>query len=631
MSTAGSSPEPAVSPAGETPPRPRRRGVIRWRGLIPLALILALITIGYILFADPIARATTSEAATELLGTQVDIAAMHILERETALDVQGLAIADPFDPMRNLVEARGIRVELERDPLLERKFVVRRLSISGVRLGTRRTNAAKPVPGGGYAPTLVRAMREWREQFDVPLLRLTPLDTIRDIVLDPTQLATVQRALQLRARADTVRSSIQTGYEQLRLRETLDSARAVVERLRGASPRSLGLAGTRQAVSDVRRTIAEINAAKERVQALERNARAGLDTLAAGVRAIDDARRADYAFARGLLKLPTFDAPEIGNAVFGPVSIDRFQDAVYWAELAERYLPPGLQPRRMSGPQRLRASGTTVQFVAPREYPTFLLRRGNADFALAGSVLASGDYALEVSNLSSAPALVGAPVRFELRRSGGSSGVTARLGGMMDRRGARSRDSVALLASGVPIPSFDVPALPFRVDPGTGLTSLTVLRVGDQYAGRWLLRADRVSWTLDSAKARSANYVESLIYRVIGGLTRLELEASLSGTVGAPRISVRSNVERAIADQLRTVLGEEIARAEARVRAEVDRIVRERAEPVKAHVAQLRSDAETRIDDARQRLEEQRRQLEQQLESLTGGILTLPRIPGTRP
>ena len=67
--------------------------------------------------------------------------------------------------------------------------------------------------------------------------------------------------------------------------------------------------------------------------------------LGTGVTGLDEARKKDYAFAKSLLKLPTFSAPDIGNAFFGKVSLERFQQALYWAELARHYMPPGLLPR----------------------------------------------------------------------------------------------------------------------------------------------------------------------------------------------------------------------------------------------------------------------------------------------
>src|SRR5687767_11098769 len=201
MSTAGSGPDPE-RPAGRpptpadarpgarsvTPPSPvsvaspaRRTSIIRWRGLIPLALGLVLLLIGWLVFGEPIAEDTTEEALTKALGTQVDIEDFRIDELRTTIVMRGVAVAHPFDVNRNLIEAGRLRFEFEAEQLLERKLIVERLGLADVRTGTRRAMPARPVQGGGFAPSALRELDRWADQFRVPLLSLTPIDTIRAI------------------------------------------------------------------------------------------------------------------------------------------------------------------------------------------------------------------------------------------------------------------------------------------------------------------------------------------------------------------------------------------------------------------------------------------------------------------
>lgn len=612
--------------------------IIRWRGLIPLLLLVALLAFSYATFAEPVARESLEEAATKALGTQVDIRDLRILESRTAIEMDGIAIADPFDPMRNLFEIGGMRVELERDPLLARRVIVRRLAISKVRHGTRRTVAAKPVTTGGYAPQALRAVREWRRQFDVPLLTLTAFDTVRSLVLDPRQLGTVKAAAALRDRADSTRTALEAELRALRLREVADSVRAVAQRLSTVEPKSLDVVRARAIVAEVRRAADSVTAARRRLDAFRASATLGIATLRDDAQLLDSARRADYAFARGLLRLPTFDAPDIGGALFGDVSIQRFEQLVYWSELARGYLPPGLQPRQTRGPERLRKSGTTVRFARAHSAPDFLLRRADVDFLLEGGALTSGAYTLSVADVTTQPGLVPRPMTFALRRSAGASGARIAVRGLSDRRTRAPRDQVVAEASAIPLPSFQLPVVPYRLALNTGTSALAFSRAGDAIQGRWTVRADAVTWTADSARVARANYVEGLVYRVISGLRNVELETRVTGTMSAPHVAVRSNLDRAIADRMRTVLGEEIRRGEALARAKVDSVVRVHEAEARARVEALRAQAETRLAEAQQRLdgerdklEAERARLESRLESLVGGqvrsIPSIPRLP----
>ena len=145
--------------------------IFRWKAIGPLLLFLLIIAILVWLFAEPFAKDTTEEVGTELLGTQVDIGKLDIRAGEAAVDLHLLEIADPFNVAKNLVEAEEIRLKLNPLALAEKKLVVENLRLGGVKFGTTRKTPAKPVEGDGFAPQALRSVRQWAQQFDVPILK----------------------------------------------------------------------------------------------------------------------------------------------------------------------------------------------------------------------------------------------------------------------------------------------------------------------------------------------------------------------------------------------------------------------------------------------------------------------------
>ena len=619
-------PRPAEGESGKG--RPARTALFRWKGIIPMALVLGLLVAGWVLFAGRIVRSLISEAGTKALGAQLDIARVDIGLTSGSLTIDGIALADPFDRARNLFEIRQVRVELEAMPLLEKKIVIRNFRVADVRTGTRRAVPARPVSGGGFAPRALAEVQRFAGQFRVPLLSLTPFDTLKAVVLDPTQLRAVQAAIALGDGADSVKRSLDSAFAALDLRATVDSSAALVARLQGTNVRALGLDGARRAVADIRAAIARVDAAKARVDGLVADARRGVDTLQGRLRAVDDAKREDYAFARGLLKLPTFEGPEIGAALFGTVTIDRFQQALYWATLAREHAPPGLLPREEPGPKRMRRAGTTVQFVAREAYPRFHLRRADVNVDVT-SGSASGKYAIAVSDVTSDPAIVGRPTLFAARRvASGGDLDSLRITGSMDHLGPTPRDVANLRAAGMQLPKLALPMLPYTIDPGRGNSEMRFALDGERLSGRWTVRSTNVTWVPDSSRARPLNTLESLVARALTGIGELDLTAEMGGTIKAPTLSVRSNLDRQVADRVRSVIGEEVAAAQSKVRAQVDRLVEEKAAPVRAKITEVRAQSEQRLADARARLDEERRRLDERLKSLGGGVTGLPRLPG---
>jgi uncharacterized protein (TIGR03545 family) len=604
--------------------------VFRWKAIGPLLLFLLAVAILVWIFAEPVARDTTEEVATELLGTQVDVGKLDIIAKDAAVDLRALQVADPFNVHRNLVEADQIRLKLNPEALTEKKLVVERFALQGMRFGTTRARPARTVEGDGFAPRALRTVRQWAGQLDVPLLKLTPIDTIKQLVLNPDQLTTVKQAQALVARTDSTRRALAQGFQQLDVKGTADSATALADRLARTDPKQLGLDGTRQAIEDTRQSLARLAEARKKVDNLDRQVRGSLDLLGAGVRGLDQARRRDYAFARSLLQLPSFAAPDIGGAFFGKVSIDRFQQALYWAELARHYLPPGLLPREDPGPKRLRASGSTIRFPKEKSWPSFLVEQGNVDFTIGGEGPIQGAYAATVQGLTSAPALYGKPMVLRARRSAAGTAVAGiDVSAVLDHvRPDRVRDSVTARLRDVRLPGLDLPGLPFRLAPGIGSSGLTFAMRGDNLLGQWSVTAPNATWALDSA-GRKLTDLERVVYRVVSGLGDLSLQARVSGTLRAPKLAVSSNLDRAIADRLQAVVGEEVAKAERMVRAKVDSLADAKAEPARRQVAAVQADARQRIGAEQKRLDEVEARLQAELKQLTAGLapgIKLPKI-----
>ncbi len=603
--------------------------IFRWKAIGPLILFLGIIAVLVILFAEPFARDTTEEVSTEMLGTQVDVGKLNLHPTEPAVDLDALQVADPFNPNRNLIEAAQIRLKLNAEALAEKKVVVERFALNGMRFGTTRKTPARPVKGNGFAPQLLRSVRQWSQQFNVPLLKLTPIDTIKQLVLNPTQLATVKQAQALVGRTDSARQALEQGFKSLNIQGTVDSARALASRLAATDPKKLGVQGTKDAIESVRTTLRQLDDAKKRVEGLERSVKTGVQSLGAGVQSLDSTRRQDYAFANSLLKLPSFEAPDIGKALFGKVSIDRVQQALYWARLAQHYMPPGLLPRQEPGAKRLRMAGTNVVFPQEHRYPNFLLQLGQLDFAIEGNNPLKGAYQAVVRGVTTSPALYGRPMTLSAsRRAAGSAVAGIDVNAVIDHVTPNTRDSVAARLAGVKLPAFNLPGVPFRVAPGVGGVNLNFALRRDQLAARWAIASNRVSWTPDTT-AHRFNDIERVVWRVVSGLNDLKVDARVTGSVRNPRLSVSSNLDDAIASRLKAVMGEEVAKAERMARAKVDSLVQDKVEPLKQRIATVQTDATKRVDAQKQQLDQVQQQLNAELKRLTAGLapgIKLPKI-----
>lgn len=592
--------------------------LIRWKAVAALLLFIGVFALLWALLADRLIRETTEEAASESLGAEVDIGRFRILETAAAVELGEFQLANPFDRDRNLIEFDSLRLDLDPGPLVDYKLVVEQATLTGLRFNVPRRAPAREYQRG-LTQNVMSLVRDFTAQFDVPLLSLLPVDTIQALIADPSQLKTVQAAAALSAATDSGRAVLERGYADLRLEATLDSAKALGDRLARVDVRDLN--ATRRAVTDLRRGIDSVTKGKERVAALERVARARIDSLTAGLRALEAARQQDYAFARSLLKLPSFSGPDLSRALFGAISIDRFQQALYWTSVARKYAPPGLLPREQPGPKRARRSGSTVRFPVVEELPGFLVKR--AEFALSAGGADSRDVAfrLRAADITSDPTLTRRPTTF---RGDGRIGIeapmTVSLGGALDHATQRMRDSVTATVQGIALPDFRVPGLPFTAGLTRGTVGLDFRLDGERVDGSWSLSTTGVTWSSDSGRA--LNSKERLLARVLEGVNDLDVRARVGGTISAPTLSISSNLGDVLAGRMRAIVGEEVAKAEAKLRADIDREVGPRIAAAKAQVAQLRSQVDERIRSAQTQLDAQKKALQDRLGAirLPGGL-----------
>jgi uncharacterized protein (TIGR03545 family) len=631
-----------TAPAAREPLR-----IFRWRGIAPLLLTLVLVGLLYWLFADVLVRRSVEQAGTDFVGARVDLEEADIRLSEGVVMLRGLQVTNPRKPMTNLIEADQIVVNVRMAPLLEKKVIIDTVALRGLRFGTpRATSGAIEGREGSPAAEVARAVDDWVASLPIPEFSLEGLSrVINTEAVAAESLATLREARALAGLADSSRTAWMAQIEALDPRPTLDSATALARRLEGQTIRSLGLAGARDAATSARRTITELAQLDDRLATLQTGVDSAVRQAREGLVALAEARHQDYAYALGLLKLPSLDAPTLGPSLFGRFAAQQAAPFLYWLGLAERYMPPGIEAQLRQGPDRVRASGTDVLFNKREQLPKFLLQVAEASLAIGGTGAAAGDYAAKLTDLTSAPALVGRPTTLSAGRTGGQVGPeTVRVGATLNRVGAVARDSVSALVAGLTMPTVTLAPLGIDLGLGRGTTDLVLRRSGDSLDASLSWASGDVTWrrlsatpadtTADTAQApalpselslqgvagAARGLAEGVIWRALQGLHDVRIEARLSGPLARPRLAVGSNVARALADGLQAELGAELRRAEGEVRARVDALVQERVATAEQAVQGFQSQVQERVAAERARVEQLKRDLEARIRALTGGI-----------
>jgi len=605
-------PAPGTTSARRYPPpsRPARRagggGLIRWKGTGPLLLFAGLLVGGWLLFADRLAKGAFESVGTAIVGAKVEVGRLHLDLSHGKVALTGLVVASPDEPLQNLLEADELTADIGVAPLLEKKVVIDRLAANGLRFGTARQSDGRTA---GPSDGIKAQVGEFVQRLDVPILQLA-VGKVEVGQLDPNVLFTGREALALVARADSAQTAWNAAAGSLDVQAAGDSGVAMAGRLRNAKPTDIGL------LADARRTLSQVRQARDRVEAVDRGVKSGIASLQAGAGELAAVRRRDYAIAHRVLKVPSLDLPSMGSALFGPAAAARFQRALYWSRVAREYMPAGLLPQSAPGASWVRRAGTSVRFPREHTLPGFLLKNAELSFILDAAAPAARQrrYAGQLVGLTSSPRLYGRPTTLLVEAP------AVRVAAALDHVRRVPRDSGTGTAQGAALPGLDLPSLPLHLAPGQGTVTLSFALVGDSLRGRWSVHTDAARWLRDNgAPTGSAGQV--LVERVITGVRTLDISARLSGTLDRPSLSVSSNLDRAVGDQLRAVLADEIDAADRQIRARVDSLFETPVELANSRITMLGGDVYTRVGAQRMRLADAQQQLEQRLRQLTGGIL----------
>jgi uncharacterized protein (TIGR03545 family) len=555
--------------------------MIRWGYLIPRLAIVCTIVGFLTLGLSPLARWALVTYGSRTMGARIDVEGLELSPWRTEIQVSQTAITNPASPMRNLFELHEGTFTLDRDALLQRKFVVRQGQISGLRFDTVRSNSG--------AIALPEEEEDEGGGFSFPAIDDQWFKSLAGKLQDDleSELKTPGLCRELAERYPQEYRQLESQVQSL-----IDRVEHLRDLIRQVRENPLQDPATYE---DLVRQIAE---AREQLAQVQPELGRLREMVSADRQAVSQAKQHDEAYVRERLRLESLDPDAISQYLLGQEQAARLQSALAWIRRVRKCIP---SKRELAGPQRGR--GRIVNLPGVPRTPDLLFERLAIDGQIAGDT-DTASFSGSLCGVTHQPQLYGRPATFSVATGGPTP---LQIHGVIDRTGAVSHDKIV-----VRCPAFTLPrrqlgkaqSLAVSIAPSSAALTLEIDLRDEALSGQFAFEQNDLQMETQLPQAYGSQYLQSRLNETLDGVSQVRVAVDLSGTLRRPRGRLRSDLGSQLAEGFQNAFQQELDARAGQIAARVDQYVQEQF-----------SELERIVDGKQQellaRLEEPRRELEQ--------------------
>lgn len=581
---------------------------MRWKFVIPVGIIIIVTVLATIFFLDPLLRRALIASGESVFGAKVEVASLKTRFKDLSVSINGLTVADRNNEWRNLFSVQQARFGMKLLPLLSKKFIIDEMSMTGIAWGTQRSTSGA-LPPKKRAALDKKAARDNKDSAVWKMMNavqdravkeaagLPPVQTLlaaqdlmkdfsTDKLIDAAGLTSIREMETLQKDVQDKYAQYQSSLSAINVESQLAELRAAVEAVgqikinsvADIEPAQARLARLRQAKTSVEGTISTLSSLQSRAAA---DFGAQKDML----RRINEMKDRDLKALSAKFQLPSFSMSNLSQVLFGPAWLNRIHSVMYYVNLAQKYMPPRKKEDVVVQRQRLR--GTDVSFPLAYNPPDFLI----GVMKLSGSTGGPGkpgaplDFTGSVKDITSDPVLLGRPI--VARLTGAQAGKSLTIDALFNHCQPVAEDVIHAVYTGMPASALGIPASEYLPSFDAGTAAVTA---------RFAITGGAINSTLDLAISGFSLAVSTgprdtareIIEGLWDGVKTITVTAKVTGTADNLSMSVSSNLDAVFAERLKKMFGAKLAEAQARLRAEIDKLTEQKKQELLAQFNEKR-------------------------------------------
>ncbi len=484
---------------------------MRWKALIPTALILAALAAFTVFFLDGFVERAIESVGTKVNGAKVELDGVDVKLAGLSVTLKHLQVTDKDNPMTNALEVESLKFDVAAKPLTWKKIIIETGEINGIRTNTpRKTSGAVPraakeedeeEAAESTAPSKAAemakeaasfAMANLKEQYDPKKL------------IQPENLASYKKIQEEQARIANLSAEWEKKVDGLQVSDKADRIKTFIERAK--NEKFSGLEGVKKAkdyldeakkyrdeAKNLRQAVGDLKAA------LQKEFTSAKDSL----KEIDTLKTQDYESFLAQLKSGAFSAEGISRGLIGPEWFAKVQKGLGLFHKVRKMIPKKKEGAKPPPPPP--RTGRDIHFPFKHNWPAFHWKKAQVSGITSGEKPVQ--YKGTLTDVTSDPKLVGKPIALDImgQRTDGPEKLALRA--EFDYTTDTPREKLAAEYSGMKLAGTSLGKVgePVTIGDGTGVVSVNLEARGDNIRGDIKFAADPVRLEQPITPALAAN------------------------------------------------------------------------------------------------------------------------------
>ncbi|MBN2425136.1 MAG: TIGR03545 family protein [Calditrichaceae bacterium] len=596
--------------------------MIRWAGVITIVVLAAIIFVLGLIFTDEWLEGKLEDMGSSIVGAKVEIDDLEIGLLELKFQWQRIQVTDPKHTMKNMFETGVSTFDLEFWPLFTSKYIIESFDITNFRTFTDRETDGKiekepepPSEPGFISKTIDNLSSQVSENVNLNL------DEMRQSF---SNVDNIMATLDIRSgkKIDSLKNVIESGYKEwdtkfknLTIEQDIKSIEAKAKTIK--LDKGQNLAQIQQSLATANEIVKDVEKLNNQVKDIRTNLTDDIKGVQQSVKQVDDWIKEDYARAKDKAKLPDFSVQNIGKLLFGPNIVGRVNQALGYAAKARYYASKMKSDKPEKKPDPPRFKGQDIYFPSPLNRPKFWIRSLSLTGATNDGLQLEGKAADIVSNQK----MIGRPTTIDLN-GGREGGTSIKFTSELNYLEETPKETFNLDYNRISLNHTklsDSPVFPTELEKGVGNVQAGLALVGETIDGKINFTGSDVVYSFKEPK--SGNDLYRLIRDAIKNINRIEINALISGQRDQLKFRLNSNLDKAIADNVKAVIGAEVEKVkrqvEERIRKEVDKYKSQLDSMIKEKEAKLRAEVakyEEMVNKEKEKIEAKKKEIEKKIE-----------------